>query len=82
MANLQPVISPKSADKRDILNLLAALHDEGHRITFTWCPSHCRVVGNETTKPEEELQPIKMFDTTTLYEGHHQACYQRERNHS
>ena len=37
----------KSTDKSDILNLLAALHDEGHQITFIWCRSHCMVVGNE-----------------------------------
>ena len=47
IANLQPVISRKSADERDVLNLLAALHDEGQQITITWCPNHCSVVGNE-----------------------------------
>ena len=37
----------KSTDESDILNLIVALHDEGHQITFTWCPSHSGVVGNE-----------------------------------
>ena len=42
-ANLQPAIPLKSSDGSDILNL----HDDWHQITITWCPSHCRVVGNE-----------------------------------
>ena len=46
-ANLQPAIPIKSADESGILNLLAALHEEGHQISLTWCPSHCGVVGNE-----------------------------------
>ena len=37
----------KSADESDILNILAVLHDEGHQITFTWCPSHCGDLGHE-----------------------------------
>ena len=45
-ANLQPAITLKSIDKSDIVNLLAALHDDGHKMTFTCCPSHCQVVGN------------------------------------
>ena len=66
IANLQPAIAPKSADKSDITNLLAALHDERHQITFTWCPSHYSVVGNEMADEEaqKELQPIKTSDTT------------------
>ena len=47
IANLQPAIPLKSADESDSLSLLVALHDEGHQITLTWCPSYCRVVGNE-----------------------------------
>ena len=47
IANLRPAIPFKSADKSDILHLNAALHDEGHRKTFTWCICHCGVVWNE-----------------------------------
>ena len=39
IANLRPAITPKSIDESDILSLLAALHDEAQRITFTWCGS-------------------------------------------
>ena len=47
IANLQTAISTKVADVCDILDLLAALNDELHQITFTWRPSHWVVVGNE-----------------------------------
>ena len=47
IANLQPAIPLMSVDKSDILISLVALHDEWHQIAFTWCPSHCGVVGNE-----------------------------------
>ena len=33
----------------DIISHLAALHDEGHQITFTWCLGHSGVEGNEMT---------------------------------
>ena len=46
IVNLQPAITLKSTDESDILNLHATLQEEGHQITFTWCPSHCGVVGN------------------------------------
>ena len=47
----QPVLLriSSSVDESDILNSLAALHDIGYRITFTWCPSHCGIVWNEMT---------------------------------
>ena len=48
ITNIQPAIPLKSADESDIINHLAAmLHDEGYQVTFTRCPSHCGVVGNE-----------------------------------
>ena len=47
IVNLLPSIPPKSADESDIVDLIAALHAEGHQITFTWYPSHIGVVGNE-----------------------------------
>ena len=52
IANIQPAIPLKSADMSDILNLLAALNDERHQITVTWCPSHCKVVGNEMAEKQ------------------------------
>ena len=67
IANIQPAIPFKSAYKSDILSLHADLHDEGHQINLTWCPSHCRLVGNEMAyeRAQKELQPInKMFYTT------------------
>ena len=47
IANFQPAIPHKSADEFYILSLLAALNDEGHQTTFTWCNRHCGVVWNE-----------------------------------
>ena len=47
IANLQPAILLKCADESNILSLLSALHGERHQITFTWCPYHSGVVGNE-----------------------------------
>ena len=47
IANLQPAISLRSAVESDILNTLAALHDEEYRINFTWNTSNCGVMGNE-----------------------------------
>ena len=46
ITSLQPAMLLKRANENDILNLRAALQDEGHQITFTWCPRHCGVVGN------------------------------------
>ena len=53
IASLQRAVLPKSADVSDVLNLLAVLHDEGHLMTFTWCPSHCRVVGNAMAEGQD-----------------------------
>ena len=80
IANLQPAIPFKSADESDILSLLAALHDEGHQITFTCCPSHCGVVGNEMA--DEQAQKGAAANQEDVHhnydcDGHHQACYLR-----
>ena len=68
IANLQPEMPLKSADESVILDLLAAIHDEGYQITFTWCPSHFGVVGNKmaderTIKGAADSQ--EDVDTTT-----------------
>ena len=46
IANLRLAIPLKSADESDYASLHAGLRDEGHRITLTWCSSHCEVVVN------------------------------------
>ena len=67
IANLQPAIPPKSADKTNILNSRAALHDEGWQITITWCPSHSGVVGNEMA----DEQARKGAEANQEYVRHH-----------
>ena len=52
IANLQPAIPVKSADVSEFKNLRAALNDKGHQMTFTWCPIHCGVVGNEMAEEQ------------------------------
>ena len=79
--NFQPAIPRKSAEESDIQNLLAALHEEGQQITFTWCPSHCWVMGNEMadeqalkrscSQSRRRLTPLRQCD------GHHDVFYQR-----
>ena len=81
IANLQPSIPLKSADESDILSLLAYLHGEGHQMTFTWCPSHCRVVGNDMADEQARrgaaASQSRCSTQLRLCEGNQQACYQR-----
>ena len=42
-----PPDPPRDQDERDILEYLSSLNERGCRLTFTWCPSHSGVPGNE-----------------------------------
>ena len=54
ITSLQPAMPFKSAEESDILSSLVALHDEGYQITFTRCPNHYWVVGNEMTNEQAQ----------------------------
>ena len=45
--NLRPSDPPRDQDECDILQLLASIWKNGCKVTFTWCPSHCGIRGNE-----------------------------------
>ena len=44
---LHPAMTLESEDERQLLISLHNLHEMGLKLTFTWCPSHCGVPGNE-----------------------------------
>ena len=47
LQNLHPSEPIPDNDERDIMMLLSEVTCRGCQLTFTWCPSHCGVIGNE-----------------------------------